>query len=646
MAWLLAAVLVLGAALRVIYYREIRSAPEFGFPAVDAGYHDAWARAAVSGDWNPTKQNDVSAIPGNAYLRPPGYTWFLIWVYRIFGPKYAAVRIAQMGLGLLNIVLAFALGRRLFDMATGLIWALMMAVYWAFIYFEGELLEPTVLITLSLALMLALEGWRRDRLPRQAISVGVWLGLFAVTRPNILLFAPVVLLWLGWNERWAPVRAVRASAFFILGMAVIILPVTLRNIIVAGDLVLISSNAGINLYIGNNEQADGLFIGHVPGSDEFGTSDVYPEIVQRMERKEGRRLKYSEVSRYFSRQAWDYIRAHPRATFRLLVRKALLFWGPLETGHNKSIYYDRAFSRLLSRLPLDFAVALALALLGAATCFWRHAACAGLPRSGNSSAMLVLILLFILVYFASFLPFFVTGQYRVPVIPFLMLFAAWAVRGWFGLLAGRRGRAALAWLAGLALLYACVSVNYAGFEPNLAKWHFDRGTAFGKQGRTAEAEQSYRAVISADPASAEAWMNLGLVVEKRAGPEAAEPYYRRALELRPDLAKAYNNLGNNLFRQHRLAEAVQCYQSALTLRPSAADVHKNLAAALLVLNRPAEAVPHFEAALRLDPDSPRAEAGLAEALGRLDRKAEAAEHFRRAWELQGKKKPPNLKPEI
>ena len=39
----------------------------------------------------------------------------------------------------------------------------------------------------------------------------------------------------------------------------VIAPVTLRNYIVGHDVVLMTSNGGLNLYIGNNENADGVY---------------------------------------------------------------------------------------------------------------------------------------------------------------------------------------------------------------------------------------------------------------------------------------------------------------------------------------------------------------------------------------------------
>ena len=44
-----------------------------------------------------------------------------------------------------------------------------------------------------------------------------------------------------------------------MACALLVAPVTARNIAVEGDAVLISANAGLNLYIGNNDHARGSY---------------------------------------------------------------------------------------------------------------------------------------------------------------------------------------------------------------------------------------------------------------------------------------------------------------------------------------------------------------------------------------------------
>ena len=364
---ILVAILVLGALLRGLYLSELVKHPDFDKPAVDALYHDYWARAIITGNWAPPPPMDDPKIPSTAYFRPPGYTFFLVGVYLLTGSGYPGARIAQMLIGLLSCLLAFLLGRRFLGTRAGLLFAALMSVYWSFIYFEGELLEPVLLVALGLWLVYDVGRWTETMSFRRAILSGVILGLFALVRPNVLLFAPAVVLWALWvARRRKNVRAfVYASLGFALGSIVTIAPVTIRNYVVARDFVPISSNGGINLYIGNNELANAQCVGRIPGMGNFETCFDYPQIVAGVEKQTGQQAEATRrCPAYFTRKAIEYIKAEPGRVLALTWQKALLFWSPVEVGHNKEDELERSNSRVLGHIPVKFPLVLALSLVG------------------------------------------------------------------------------------------------------------------------------------------------------------------------------------------------------------------------------------------------------------------------------------------
>ncbi|MFZ5979691.1 MAG: hypothetical protein ACOYVF_03585 [Candidatus Zixiibacteriota bacterium] len=96
--------------------------------------------------------------------------------------------------------------------------------------------------------------------------------------------------------------------YLIMGISclVIILPVTIRNYIVADDTVFIAWQGGYNFYIGNNRDADG-YSASVPGI--FPTwNSAYREQVVIAEKSMGRGLKKSEVSDFWYRLTWKEIK--------------------------------------------------------------------------------------------------------------------------------------------------------------------------------------------------------------------------------------------------------------------------------------------------------------------------------------------------
>src|SRR5262249_10095926 len=96
---------------------------------------------------------------------------------------------------------------------------------------------------------------------------------------------------------------------FAAGVAVAIAPVTLRNLAVSGEPILISSHAGLNFLVGNGPGADGTY----PALDGI-TPSIQGQTVDSRKVAEaalGRKLTTREVSGHFMRLALDWIRAHP-----------------------------------------------------------------------------------------------------------------------------------------------------------------------------------------------------------------------------------------------------------------------------------------------------------------------------------------------
>ena len=481
----LSGILLLGALLRALYLSEAREDAYFLSPGLDGTYHNYWVDCIARGDTSPPAGDDDPEISRHPYFRPPGYPYFLALAGLGGHGGPMAFRIAQMALGLASVALLYLLGRRIFGSPVGLIAAAFAAISWVLIYFECELLDPPLLIALTLLLLYALTGWCAHRRISAALASGILLGLCALTRPNILLFGAVVPVWMWWCCRRAgssPLAVLAPAAAFLVGAAATIAPATIRNYAVAREFVAISANAGINLHFGNHEFADG----YSASSPEVGAWSCfdYPRIVRDLERREGRPLGYSGASTVFARMAARYAREHPGHVARLLARKTALFWGPAEIGNNKEYYYDRLNSRILRFLPFEFPHLLTLALIGFLI-YVRGMRAAPGSDGGRKDAVGILVI-FVLAYFLSYLPFIVAGRYRAPILPVLFLFAAFAVQGFAGLIRKKALLEAGAWLAAAAVILVAASVNWGGYAPDRARWHYERGLARVRVGQITE----------------------------------------------------------------------------------------------------------------------------------------------------------------
>ncbi|UCG32248.1 MAG: tetratricopeptide repeat protein, partial [Phycisphaerales bacterium] len=607
------------------------------------GYHDYWARGMAFGEWERPRNVPDPKIRSTPYIRPPGYPYFLAAVYKIFGKGYVWPRIAQMLLGLVNAVLAFTFARRWYGSAVGLVLAGLMSCYWIFIFYEGHFNEP-VLLAFLLLTFVNVVGMRHGRwTARQAVAAGLLLGLAALTRPNALVLVPVTIMWAAWAARGRGELRRRGAAVlvFLLGVVVPIVPVTIRNYTASGEFVPISSNLGINLLIGNHNNATGKFVRHIEGFGEFGNCYAYPELVERLGARLGRDLSYSETSSYFLEQAASFMRDHPGVVAGLMVKKAILFWGPHEISHNKEVQCEREVSRVLRYIPTSFALAAGLFVLGLAVWIGQQLAQERQPPQAvrpvkGQSHVTILVLLIIVVYFLSYLPFFVTALYRVPIIPFLLLFAAYGVVHVWRKATAREYRAAALWSLAAVILFGLFSLPLTAYEPDWAKWHFSRGSAYTRKGQDEQAVPEYEEAVRINPEFFEARFTLGWTLLEMGRNTEGIAQLEECLKLRPDSLEAHSRVANAYMQQRKVSLALPHYAAAVELDPDNSVVRTNYGVALLHFGQAERAAEQLAEAVRIDPNDATAHASLGTCLLEHGRVQSAIEHLRGAVRLDSR----------
>ncbi len=646
--WLLALILGVGLLLRLTYLLEVSRAPDFDAPQFEAQYHDYWARSLLTGDWTPPAGVTDPEIPNRPYFRPPGYPFFLALVYRLTGPGYFWPRVLQMVIGLASCLLLFSLARHGFGGPAALFATAILAVYWVFIFFEAELLAVSLLVLLLLAALSLAVRWQQGLTIPRALGAGVLLGLATLVRPNAAVLVPAFLLWAGWlTWRRSGRAAVTRSGFLrpalVLTAAAVLttVPATLRNHRVARDLVWITSNAGVNLFVGTHPDSDGYRpgvaeLGEIAGLTGGWDSFDYPLVAAGVERAEGRALTDSEVSAYFTGRALDYAVSQPLAVARLMLRKLALFWGPAEVSNNKVIELARQASPTLGFGP-SFATILALALAGIGWIAWERR-----PGGGPTVEVGALLLLVVAAYSASFLPFFVASRFRAPVVPVLIIFAGHALAELWRALAGRRYRRLAAGVAVIVVLRALTGIAWVPYEPDRALWHWRQGLLWKARGEATEAVEEFQHAVAANPGHHEARLSLAEALAAAGRLDEATSEYRATLALDPTAIAAHNNLARILAGRGDLDAAVGHWRSALEIDPDRASVLGNLAYALAThpdpgRRDPERAVALAERACELTGGTdPRPFAALAAAYRAAGREIEADAALERAAEPGGK----------
>jgi tetratricopeptide (TPR) repeat protein len=127
------------------------------------------------------------------------------------------------------------------------------------------------------------------------------------------------------------------------------------------------------------------------------------------------------------------------------------------------------------------------------------------------------------------------------------------------------------WIAILLLLLVAVPANGVGQQTSIDEQR-QTAIALEQQGRNAEAENAWRAVMQAQPSSAEAYAHLGFLEARQERYRQAIPLYRKALAVDPRMPGLEMNLGLALFKAGDLKAAVTIFNKLLKAEaPSRAE---------------------------------------------------------------------------
>ena len=596
---------------RLIYLFEHRANPFFDAPVVDAKTFLEKAQLIAGGDlWG-------GAEP---YWQPPLYIYLLALVCWLLPASYfIGIRFLQATTGAFACVLVYLLARRAFGERVGRIAGAISALCGSFLYFEGELLAVPLEIILNLFLLYRLcSALDTNRRSDWAIA-GLLAGFAALTRPNILLFIAVFCVWLIW--RWwrdpgqPPWHRLIA---LLLPALLVVLPITWRNWTAEPDLVFISSNGGIKFYIGNN-------------ADYERTVSLHPGMQWEQMAMEPVRAGYQTAaakSSFFLHKGLSYIIANPFDFFARTAEKGFHFWSGPEIKRNQNIYYARQHSQILSLLLWDWCLSLPFGLIAPLSLL-------GLGLSFRTRDLPIVVLrLYALCYMASVLIFFPAARYRMPVLPVLIVFAAFGL--WRLYLSIRDKQWSHTATLAAPLLGLGILLNLTRAEPmaqdaqlwfDLGEVHLRKGehvlaerysrraleleanynyarhnlaVAYFQQKRYEQSEREALATLAENPLRTDTRILLGRIYLDTQKPHLAEPYLQQAIEREPTSSSAHYYYGRLLYSQRKFAEAVPYLRRAAAAQPRDFWLRYQVGRALQQSGRSSEALNEYQLALECE----------------------------------------------
>lgn len=584
-------IFILAFLVRFAYLLQIESSlPFFSAPIMDGRYHDIWALEIASGDW----------VGQEPFFRAPLYIYLLALTYKVFGHNFFLPCLFQIILGSFSCVLIFLLAKKVFNRTVGILSGVIASFYAMLVFYDAQLLIPTLIVFLDLVLIGLLLRTAEKPKPSNWFLCGTVLGLSAIARPNILVFIPFILLWMFFQFRNKMLPKAILTRWIILcaGVLLFVSPVTLRNYLVGKDFVLIAWQGGYNFYLGNNPNAFG-WSATAPEIDKDWWGGYY-DAINRAEEEKGTKLKPSQISDFWYKKGAGFILSQPVSWLKLTLRKTSYFWKGFEIGNNQNIYLYKDFSSVFDLLLgkfivyFPFGLVAPLSLLGLFVCL-------------KDLRKYLLLYLFILSYSASIIIFFVCSRYRMPVIPFLIMFSSFFIWWLFQKVRDKKAKPIVISLSALAVLSIALNTkleNVVGDQRSID--HYTLAVTYHELGKLDLAIEEYKTSLRYNPNFAVARNNLGSIYNQLGKWELAVEELQKAILADPYFEKPYYNLAIGYRRRWETDKAIEYYLKTISLNPRHESAHLNLGKAYRLKGMKEEAKEEWEKVLRLNPDNKEA----------------------------------------
>jgi 4-amino-4-deoxy-L-arabinose transferase-like glycosyltransferase len=324
-------------------------------------------------------------------LRMPGVPIVLALIFSIAGRDILWARILMCVVGALLVFICYLLGRSLAGRRAGLICAVAAAVFPNWVWYSSDLLtDMWSAILTGLAVWSLIVGWRKNSLPWFALA-GFVAGVGVLFRATGLALLPGIVLWTllvmpGWRRRLGASMLVCAAA------VAVIAPWAVRNTIVQGEFVPVSTQGGIELNIANNPRATGIL------TNDF---DMYESELSRAHPRDSFASEARRSERYQA-DAMAFIRGNPGRFLRLCAIRLGELW---------KVYSPR--------VPLWQSL-LTIASFGIALPF----AAFQIARRGRRRGPTMLFVILIASHSAVHAVFTSVIRYRIPIEPLVLALAA------------------------------------------------------------------------------------------------------------------------------------------------------------------------------------------------------------------------------
>lgn len=601
-------IFILACFFRLAYFYQISSTPFFdpGNDQLDQSYYDQWASNIARGNF----------LGKEVFYGLPLYPYLLSFIYFWFGRNIDLVKFIQLIAGAVNCLLIYFIARKVFNKTVAVISAVVASAYGVFLFYEEMLLSSGLAIFLTNSALLIFLYLLKNPSNKKFMLSGIVFALSCLSQSSNFLFIIFILFWIGviFKEKR---KVFFYCLYFLLGLILLIAPITLRNYLVGKDTVLVTYHSGINFYAGNNRTSEGIF--NLPPEIRPSIKGMQEDSRNIAQKTLGRYLKPSEISHFWFKEGVKSIKRHPRVAFNSFFKKIYFFWNGYEISDIHNFYFVRGSAAILKAAFFNFYLIGALGLLGIVL---------SLKRKES-----LLLIMFIVSTMLALALFFVTSRYRLIAVGPLIIFASYTFYWLVKQMEDKNYK--ILTKSSLILGAFFVLLNFKLLDQGFINEYFYLGNYYLKVNRLEEAELHYKKVLGLDAGYVDAYYNLGVVAYKKGGMDSAIGYFKKALVIKPDYADVHYNLGlayeekslwdyaqeeykkaveinvydtdarynlaNIYNRQGKIEEAIKLYEEILSMKPALLEAHNALGKAYQKKGLLAKAKQEFIIALKIDP---------------------------------------------
>lgn len=363
----------------------------------------------ISGDcyeWMGVASDILSGKGFGDTWRPPGYPAYLAAVMFVFGKSVVALRVMNALLGSLTCVIVYFIGRKIFSAPVGRIAAALTSFYPYLIAYTGDPLSETFLTFMISVSILSILIVSEKPSARNIILTGVILGLTALTKSTILPFFGLACAWIWWQS-----KSFKAAFFVGILTLLTMAPWTARNYFYYGKFIPVST-AGRSWYLACNDQ-----VHFFETAGEFDTPQTMEMARPGIPEKEYLailELPRMEQERIFTEKGNAWVKANPDKFRFLLKARFLHFW---------RLYPMMAYKWQKLAAKLTSGIYIPLCLIGM---IWSW-------REFRKTSLLILLFV---IFTLAHIFFVVVMRYRVPIDPYVIIFASYTIHRAFSLAKG------------------------------------------------------------------------------------------------------------------------------------------------------------------------------------------------------------------